>query len=57
MSDIEDLNKTLYDMGAQDLLDVWNAMETEVGPKKVLLSIIDQFPCSEHQIELIIAQL
>ena len=34
MSDIEDLNKTLYDMGAQDLLDVWNAMETEVGPKK-----------------------
>ena len=41
MSDIEDLNKTLYDMGAQDLLDVWNAMETEVGPKKVLLSIIN----------------
>ena len=41
MSDIEDLNKTLYDMGAQDLLDVWNAMETEVGPENVLLPTIN----------------
>ena len=24
---IEDLNRTLYDIGAQDLLDVWEAME------------------------------
>ena len=31
MSDLEDLNRTLYDMGAQDLLDVWDAMETEVS--------------------------
>ena len=31
MGDLEDLNRTLYDIGAQDLLDVWDAMETEVG--------------------------
>ena len=30
MGDLEDLNRTLYDIGAQDLLDVWDAMETEV---------------------------
>ena len=28
---IEDLNRTLYDIGAQDLLDVWEAMETQVS--------------------------
>ena len=33
MGDLEDLNRTLYDIGAQDLLDVWDAMETEVGKK------------------------
>ena len=33
MGDLEDLNRTLYDIGAQDLLDVWDAMETEVGNK------------------------
>ena len=33
MGDLEDLNRTLYDIGAQDLLDVWDAMETEVGLK------------------------
>ena len=27
---IEDLNRTLYDIGAQDLLDVWEAMEAQV---------------------------
>ena len=27
---IEDLNRTLYDIGAQDLLDVWEAMEATV---------------------------
>ena len=31
MGDLEDLNRTLYDIGAQDLLDVWDAMETEVS--------------------------
>ena len=31
MGDLEDLNSTLYDIGAQDLLDVWDAMETEVS--------------------------
>lgn len=30
-SDLEDLNRTLYDIGAQDLLDVWQAMESEVS--------------------------
>merc|ERR1712228_1038194 len=29
MTDLEDLNRTLYDIGAQDLLDVWEAMETQ----------------------------
>merc|ERR1711899_579330 len=29
MGDLEDLNRTLYDIGAQDLLDVWEAMETQ----------------------------
>ena len=28
MTDLEDLNRTLYDIGAQDLLDVWEAMES-----------------------------
>merc|ERR1712038_1251898 len=27
MTDLDDLNRTLYDIGAQDLLDVWEAME------------------------------
>ena len=37
MGDLEDLNRTLYDIGAQDLLDVWDAMETEVrSPISVL---------------------
>eukprot|EP00093_Oithona_nana_P012200 12200.XXX_766739_758395_1 [CDS] Oithona nana genome sequencing. len=31
MTDLEDLNRTLYDIGAQDLLDVWEAMESENG--------------------------
>lgn len=32
MSDLDDLNRTLYDIGAHDLLeDVWEAMETEAG--------------------------
>ena len=30
MTDLEDLNRTLYDIGAQDLLDVWEAMEAQV---------------------------
>ena len=30
---IEDLNRTLYDIGAQDLLDVWEAMEAQVRKK------------------------
>ena len=33
MTDLEDLNRTLYDIGAQDLLDVWEAMETQVRIK------------------------
>ncbi len=33
MTDLEDLNRTLYDIGAQDLLDVWEAMETQVSIK------------------------
>ena len=33
MADLEDLNRTLYDIGAQDLLDVWEAMETQVSIK------------------------
>ena len=28
MTDLEDLNRTLYDIGAQDLLDVWDTMES-----------------------------
>ena len=35
MTDLEDLNRTLYDIGAQDLLDVWEAMES-VSPLKNL---------------------
>ena len=35
MTDLEDLNRTLYDIGAQDLLDVWEAMES-VSPFKNL---------------------
>ena len=31
MTDLEDLNRTLYDIGAQDLLDVWEAMESTVS--------------------------
>ena len=31
MGDLDDLNRTLYDIGAQDLLDVWEAMESEVS--------------------------
>ncbi len=30
-ADLDDLNRTLYDIGAQDLLDVWEAMEAQVG--------------------------
>lgn len=41
MGDLEDLNRTLYDIGAQDLLDVWDAMETEVRlPISLLKSLI-----------------
>ncbi len=29
-ADLDDLNRTLYDIGAQDLLDVWEAMEAQV---------------------------
>ncbi len=29
--DLDDLNRALYDLGAQDLLDVWEAMGSEVG--------------------------
>ena len=29
-ADIDDLNRTLYDIGAQDLLDVWEAMDAQV---------------------------
>ncbi len=28
--DLDDLNRALYDLGAQDLLDVWEAMGSEV---------------------------
>ena len=32
MSDLDDINRTLYDLAAQDLLDVWDTpMESEVG--------------------------
>ena len=36
MGDLDDLNRTLYDLGAQDLLDVWEAME-EVRASRFLL--------------------
>ena len=36
---IEDLNRTLYDIGAQDLLDVWEAMEAQVRENKNLKNI------------------
>ena len=35
MADLDDLNRTLYDIGAQDLLDVWETMETEVRFSKI----------------------
>ncbi len=35
-ADLDDLNRTLYDIGAQDLLDVWEAMEAQVRNWKVL---------------------
>ena len=42
MTDLEDLNRTLYDIGAQDLLDVWEAMETQVSIKfHIYLSACD----------------
>ena len=28
--ELEDINRALYDLGAQDLLDVWEAMDSEV---------------------------
>ena len=39
---IEDLNRTLYDIGAQDLLDVWEAMEAQV--RKNTNNIIPTIP-------------
>ena len=39
MTDLDDLNRTLYDIGAQDLLDVWEAMEATVSPFDVLLKM------------------
>ena len=39
---IEDLNRTLYDIGAQDLLDVWEAMEAQV--RKNTNTIIPTIP-------------
>ena len=37
MSDLDDLNTALYDMGAQDLLlDVWDGMDVEVGQARLL---------------------
>ena len=39
-SDLDDLNRTLYDIGAQDLLDVWDAMESEVRNRFLALLII-----------------
>ena len=38
-SDLDDLNRTLYDIGAQDLLDVWDSMDTEVRKMQVTLQI------------------
>lgn len=38
MTDLEDINRTLYDIGAQDLLDVWEAMEAQVRPWDILIS-------------------
>ncbi len=29
--DLDDLNRTLYDIGAQDMLDIWEHMDAEVG--------------------------
>ena len=29
--ELEDINRALYDLGAQDLLDVWEAMDSEVN--------------------------
>ena len=44
MTDLEDLNRTLYDIGAQDLLDVWEAMETQVSIKfHIYLQVIYLF--------------
>ena len=36
---IEDLNRTLYDIGAQDLLDVWEAMEAQVRKNTNMIPI------------------
>ena len=36
---IEDLNRTLYDIGAQDLLDVWEAMEAQVRKNTIMIPI------------------
>jgi hypothetical protein len=35
-SDLEDLNRTLYDIGAQDMLDIWDHMDAEVGWSMIL---------------------
>ena len=50
MADLEDLNRTLYDIGAQDLLDVWEAMETQVSIKfqHDLLCISSVYLCSSY---------
>ena len=43
MTDLEDLNRTLYDIGAQDLLDVWEAMESvSVILKKTFLVSVEE---------------
>lgn len=39
MDPIEDLNRTLYDIGAQDLLDVWEAMEAQVRKNTNMIPI------------------
>lgn len=43
MSDLDDINRTLYDLAAQDLLDVWDTpMESEVG---IRIFELCRFPC------------
>jgi len=47
-SDLDDLHRTLYDLGAQDLLDVWEAMESEVSDSHTCVLFVSMMLARAH---------